>query len=163
MATLSKTTDEKKLKIDEGPISPVVIRRAQAGDAARVAELNVTLGYAADHEMMATRLARILSLETHAIFVARITDEIVGWIEAEEREVLALGKFGEICGLVVAEGRRGLGVGRRLVAAAEEWLQARGHRGISVRSNIVRPESHAFYERIGYTRYKTQHAYRKSL
>jgi hypothetical protein len=34
---------------------------------------------------------------------------------------------------------------------------------VSLRSNIVRPESHAFYEKIGYARFKTQHAYRKRL
>ena len=112
---------------------------------------------------MAARLARILNREAHAIFVAEISGQIAGWIEVAEREVLAAGKFGEICGLVVGDGQRGRGVGRQLVGAAENWLRARGHAEISVRSNVVRPESHAFYERIGYARYKTQHAYRKKL
>jgi hypothetical protein len=34
---------------------------------------------------------------------------------------------------------------------------------ISVGSNVVRPESHPFYEHLGYQRAKTQHAYRKRL
>src|SRR4051794_38629379 len=138
-----------------------IIRRAAVDDAPRVAELNGTLGYAANHEMMTTRLARVIGTETHAIFVAEVSGEIVGWIEGAEREIVAFGKFAEICGLVVADGHRGRGVGRRLVDAAEEWARARGHGEISVRSNVVRPESHAFYERVGYTRYKPQHAYRK--
>ena len=144
-------------------MSNVVIRRAATADAASLAELNGTLGYAVNHEMMATRLARMLAFDAHAIFVAEITGQVVGWIEAVEREILAMGKFGEICGLVVAGGHRGRGVGRQLVLAAEEWLRGRGHLDVSVRSNVIRPESHAFYERIGYTRYKTQHAYRKTF
>ena len=34
---------------------------------------------------------------------------------------------------------------------------------MTVRSNVVRHESHPFYERVGYERTKTQHAYRKRL
>jgi hypothetical protein len=34
---------------------------------------------------------------------------------------------------------------------------------MTVRSNVVRAESHPFYERLGYVRSKTQHAYRKHL
>ncbi len=141
----------------------VNIRPATVSDAARLAELNGILGYPVSREEMATRLVRMLELETHAVFVAEVSGEIVGWIEGGEREVLAVGKFAEICGLVVADGQRGRGVGRKLTNAAEEWARRRGHNEISVRSNVVRPESHAFYERVGYTRYKTQHVYRKRL
>jgi len=34
---------------------------------------------------------------------------------------------------------------------------------IAVRSNVARIESHPFYDRLGYRRVKTQHAYRKRL
>ena len=39
----------------------------------------------------------------------------------------------------------------------------RGLGVIAVRSNVARTESHPFYERLGYVRTKTQHAYRKHL
>jgi len=39
----------------------------------------------------------------------------------------------------------------------------RGLESVAVRSNIVRTESHPFYERVGYQRVKTQHAYFKRL
>ena len=58
---------------------------------------------------------------------------------------------------------RGRGVGRRLVQAAEAWASARGLDQMAVRSNVGRAESHPFYERLGYVRAKTQHAYRKRL
>ena len=40
---------------------------------------------------------------------------------------------------------------------------ARGLGEVSVRSNVIRAESHPFYERLGYVRFKTQHAYRKRI
>ena len=58
---------------------------------------------------------------------------------------------------------RGLGVGRLLVTAVEQWAWERGLDQMAVRSNVARSESHPFYERLGYVRAKTQHAYRKRL
>jgi GNAT superfamily N-acetyltransferase len=141
----------------------LIVRKAKKDDAARVAELSGTLGYPVSGEAMAERLGRVLPLETHTVFVAEISGNIVGWIHGAEQEMLELGCRCEIWGLVVAEGRRGRGVGRQLVGAVEKWARDRGLPEISVRSNVIRPESHLFYERIGYERHKTQHAYRKRL
>lgn len=112
---------------------------------------------------MEKRLASVLKLETHVVFVAERNGEVVGWTHGAEQEMLELNCRCEIWGLVVAENARGLGAGRRLIEAIEKWAHDRGFDEVSVRSNVVRPESHPFYERIGYTRYKTQHAYRKQL
>jgi len=68
-----------------------------------------------------------------------------------------------LLGLVVDARQRRQGVGRRLVAAVEAWAARRGLELVSVRSNVARAESHPFYERLGYARVKTQHAYRKRL
>ena len=140
-----------------------IVRKATRDDAARVADLSGTLGYPVSAEAMAERLERVLRLHTHRVFVAEISGEIVGWIHGAEQEMLELGRRCEILGLVVAAGQRGLGTGRRLVEAIEQWARGRGLAHIFVRSNVIRPESHPFYERIGYERYKTQHAYRKAL
>ena len=43
------------------------------------------------------------------------------------------------------------------------WASERGLREIAVRSNVVRAESHPFYEGRGYARVKTQHVYLKPL
>ncbi|HEY8834250.1 MAG TPA: GNAT family N-acetyltransferase [Chthoniobacterales bacterium] len=150
-------SDEKGMKI-------LVIRRARIADAARVAELSTTLGYPVTPEIMEQRLERVLGLEKHAVFVAETpSNEVVGWTHAAEQEILEAGCRCEILGLVVAEGQRGRGVGRRLIEAIEQWARARGLDEVSVRSNIVRIESHPFYEGLGYMRIKTQHAYRKRL
>jgi len=140
-----------------------VVRKAKSSDAARVAELSGILGYPVDRENMQRRLERIGDREEHVVFVADISGEVVGWIHGAEHEFLVAGRIGEICGLVVAEGQRTSGVGRRLVEAVEEWARGRGLDQVSVRSNVARTESHPFYEKVGYTRLKTQHVYRKSL
>ena len=144
-------------------MNDVLVRRAQLADATRMAELSGTLGYPVSAQAMKQRLTRVLKLETHSVFVAERNGEVVGWTHGVEQEMLELECGGEIWGLVVAENQRGRGVGRRLIEAVEKWARDRGLENMSVRSNVVRAESHPFYERIGYTRYKTQHAYRKSL
>ncbi|MEY2577720.1 MAG: hypothetical protein QOI49_544 [Verrucomicrobiota bacterium] len=144
-------------------MNEVVVRKANSTDATRVAELSGILGYPVEHETMQRRLEKLGGCEEHVVFVAEVDGEIVGWIHGEERELLVADRIGEICGLVVAEGQRASGVGRRLVEAVEQWARGRGLEQVSVRSNVARPESHPFYEKVGYTRVKTQHAYRKKL
>jgi GNAT superfamily N-acetyltransferase len=140
-----------------------VIRRATSADAAGVADLSGILGYPVDRENMQRRLERIGGCEEHVVLVAETSGQIIGWIHGAVHEFLVAGRVGENCGLVVAEGQRTNGVGRRLVEAVEQWARGRGLDQVSVRSNVARPESHPFYEKVGYTRLKTQHVYRKSL
>jgi len=123
------------------------------------------LGYPAKIEAIEARLKRMIEHDEHVVFVAeKAPDEVVvGWIHAAEQEILEAGCLCEIKGLVVAEGERGRGAGRHLIEAVERWALARGLDEVSVRSNVVRVESHLFYERMGYARFKTQHAYRKRL
>jgi GNAT superfamily N-acetyltransferase len=113
---------------------------------------------------IADRLARLSERDTDVIFVATTAaDEVLGWLHGAEQELLESGRRCEILGLVVGEGARGQGVGRRLVEAVEAWARGRGLGRMTVRSNVARSDSHPFYERLGYARSKTQHAYRKAL
>ena len=144
-------------------MNEVTIRTAEIDDAARVAELSGILGYPVDAEAMRQRLERVLASNAKTVFVAEMDDRIVGWTGAAEMEILVADRYCELEGLVVADGKRGRGVGRRLVEAVEQWARSRGLNQVSLRSNVVRPESHAFYERLGYDRFKTQHAYRKRI
>jgi GNAT superfamily N-acetyltransferase len=140
----------------------LTIRKATGDDAPAIAQLSSQLGYPVEANVMRDRLQRFLPRAKHVVFVAE-TDELVGWIHGAEHELLEVARHCEIWGLVVADGQRRKGIGRRLVDAVEKWARHRGLSEISVRSNVIRPESHPFYERLGYVRYKTQHAYRKHL
>ena len=142
----------------------IAVRRAVAGDAARVAELSGVLGYPVTADALSQRLVRLLSSDEDVVFVAEHgSGDLVGWIHGAEQELLETGRHCEILGLVVDASHRGRGAGRQLVEAVESWTAARGLDEIAVRSNVLRAESHPFYEALGYVRAKTQHAYRKHI
>ena len=141
-----------------------MIRAANIGDAADIARLSAQLGYPADADVFADRLERLLPLPTHALLVCEGDDgRLAGFIGLEQRLTVEAGDEAEVVGLVVDADARRTGTGRKLIAAAEDWARARGLRELFLRSNIVRPEAHAFYPALGFERSKTQHVYRKAL
>jgi GNAT superfamily N-acetyltransferase len=144
-------------------VLPLAIRPAAPTDAARLAALSGELGYAVTVDTLAARLARVLERGGDIVLVAEADGEVVGWIHGSEQDFLESGSRCELLGLVVDARQRGQGIGRQLVAAVEAWATRRGLALVSVRSNVARAESHPFYERLGYARVKTQHAYRKRL
>jgi GNAT superfamily N-acetyltransferase len=150
--------------IADGP-SEVRIRKARRGDAAQLAELSGQLGYPTTKGQMAKRLSVVLQETRGACFVARNRDDgaIVGWVHVSRTPLLEVEPRAEVNGLVVAEGYRSLGVGRRLLAHAERWAKQHNCKSMSVRSNVIRERAHEFYERHGYEQYKTQKAFRKAL
>lgn len=140
------------------------VRRATLPDSARLAALSQILGYPVAADILEARLARLLVRPTDLVLVAEsAAGTIIGWVHAAEQELLESERRCEILGLVVDTAHRGRGAGRGLVAGVEAWAAARGLELIAVRSNVARTESHPFYERLGYARVKTQHAYRKRL
>jgi GNAT superfamily N-acetyltransferase len=141
----------------------MVLRKASRSDAPEIARLAGQLGYPAPVEIMQARLDVLLSHADHRISVVAGGDSLCGWIAAERRRTLESGERVEIVGLVVDAGHRGSGIGRMLVADAEQWARQSGFDVISVRSNMAREASHLFYQRLGYMRRKTQHFYAKSL
>ena len=140
------------------------LRVADAGDTPEMTRLCNELGYDATQEDMTSRFAAIAHSDTHFVAVAPgDSGRLLGWIAAEHRLLLEAGERVEIVALVVDREARRTGVGRALVGAVEAWASARGLSTIFVRSNTKRSESHGFYDGIGYTRTKTQHAYMLKL
>ena len=154
------------VRANEQPIDAatvIVVRRAATADVARLAELSEILGYPVASSSLAARLERLLARVEDAVLVAEAESGVVGWVHGAEQELLESGRRCEILGLVVDPAYRSHGVGRRLVTAVEQWAANRGLEQMTVRSNVARAESHPFYQRLGYIRTKTQHAYRKAL
>lgn len=142
----------------------VAVRLATSADAVRIAGLSDDLGYPNSVERIAARIERYLQRDRDVVFVAvDAHDNVIGWIHGSELDLLETGRRAEILGLVVDQRFRGQGIGRTLVDRVETWAKERGLALISVRSNVVREQSHPFYERLGYARAKTQHVYRKQL
>ena len=140
------------------------LRRAALTDAPAIADLSGALGYPATAATIADRLEQILGREDQAVLVvADATGAVVAWTHIAEDAPLEYGPRCEILGLVVGAAARRQGAGRALVAGVEAWARGRGLTELSVRSNVLRMESHPFYEGLGFVRIKTQHAYRKAV
>jgi GNAT superfamily N-acetyltransferase len=140
------------------------ITPAQVTDAAEIARLSLELGYQTTVDKTRTSLKQLLRSPSYfAVVASAHAGQLLGWAVAERRLTLESGESVELTGLVVDTSARRLGVGRALVAATEHWALQNGFSSILVRSNITRTESHPFYERLGFKRTKTQHAYKKPL
>ena len=141
----------------------IVFRRAELEDAPALVGLVEELGYPTPLEGVRARLERLLAEPEHAVFVAVEPPEILGWIHVQEFLSLATEPCGLVTGLVVAAGARRRGLGRALMAAAEDWSRARGLGAMRLRSRVARTGAHAFYLRLGYEVAKKQLQFRKSL
>jgi GNAT superfamily N-acetyltransferase len=139
------------------------IRPAEPGDAEAMARLSAELGYPATPAEVRERLAALAVDPREVVLVAAAGGEVIGWIQVGVTLSLESEPFAEIRGLVVAEDRRGGGIGAALVARAEAWAAARGCARIRVRSNVVRERAHRFYARAGYRVAKTQAVFEKGL
>ena len=134
------------------------IREADRRDAPALTELTDELGYASGQSQLRARLERLLAHpDAHAVFVAEdVAGSVVGWLHCCVAWSLESDPYVEIRGLVVGVEHRGAGIGRRLVQRAEQWARRRDIGQLRVRSNVVRERAHHFYERLGFSRIKSQ-------
>ncbi len=131
----------------------LVIRPAILSDAAALSWLVGELGYPALRDDMPPRLQAIESSGHAVALVAEIDGAVVGLLTTHLFSTIHSSvPVALLTALVVAEGARGSGVGRGLVARAEEWARSRGALRITVTSGAQRADAHEFYERIGYAR-----------
>lgn len=144
--------------------SEFFIRVAIPGDAQAVGRLATELGYPNNSAKTADRLAVVLATPGHRVLVAETADqEVVGWIHVFGTVRVESDSFAELGGLVVAERRRGRGVGTQLVAASEQWALDNSYRKLRIRSREERTEAHDFFRRLGFVGCKTQRVFERSL
>lgn len=141
-----------------------VVRLARDSDAERLAELAGQLTYPSTAGEISRRLEGMSGSADHAVFVAEnAAGEIVGFAGAYVNRTVEADARVELSGLVVDEGARSQGAGKRLLDRVEEWAREKGCRSVGLRSNVIRERAHAFYERHGYRHIKTQKSFRKEL
>lgn len=92
-----------------------------------------------------------------AVFVASLTaaagesnEELVGFVHVAERTHFAGDREAYVGELVVAPARRRHGVGRSLMAAAEDWARRRGLSIISLETGSNNTVGRALYADLGY-------------
>jgi len=139
------------------------IRIAGVDDASALAALSNRLGYQTSIEQSESRLISVLGSNDHAVFVACVDSDVVGWVHVFLARRIESDRFAELGGLVVAETHRRRGIGRQLLARAEKWASDRGVAKLRVRSRADRDEARAFYDNLGFSITKTQRVFDKSL
>ena len=140
------------------------IRGATLDDAEGIALLSRQLGYPATSAEVRRFIAILLQHGDQVIFLAE--DEygtICEWVHVYLARRLFMPAFGELGGIVVDEGRRGMGVGKALLEQAESWAVERGCKWLWIRSNTQRAGTHLFYEKIGYGILKSQLVFTKQI
>ncbi|MCB9069702.1 MAG: GNAT family N-acetyltransferase [Calditrichae bacterium] len=109
------------------------------------------------------RLTALIHHDEHCVYVAVLDDMVAGWIHGCYLLRVETDRFVEIGGLVVHEAYRNRGIGKELVETVIRWAETRQCRRIRVRCNVIRRESHRFYERIGFIENKQQKIFDKLL
>jgi len=132
-------------------MTPISIRDARSADAEALADLSGQLGYPSTAEAIVTRLARLDADPAARTLVAESDGTIVGMATVHLRYTINHGSpIGQLTMLVVDERRRTHGVGRTIVAAAEQWARDSGCKRFVVTTALQRADAHAFYERLDY-------------
>jgi GNAT superfamily N-acetyltransferase len=131
----------------------MTLREAEPADAPELARLLTLLGHPTDPASITTKWSAWREEGNAAIVAVGANDSLVGLATLHTMTVLHRTKpLGRITALVVDEPARGRGVGRALVAAAEERFVRAGCGLLEVTSNLRRADAHAFYEHLGYER-----------
>ena len=141
----------------------IVVRKAQLKDVKEITRLCQQLGYSTSTK----EVQEYIQLKTNRqriVYVAcQKEHSVVGWINVYVANELLVSKQAEIGGLIVDEGYRACGIGCQLMQQAKVWAQQQGCNSLQVRSNIIRQQAHAFYERLGFDLDKTQQVFRYRL
>jgi predicted N-acetyltransferase YhbS len=142
-------------------MSAFEIRTATPDDAPALSGLLDELGFPAAADVVAFRL-RALDMAGETTLVITRGGGVMGFVTLHVTPVLHRPTpVGRMTALVVKHDARGQGLGRALVAAAEQRLAAAGCGLVEVTSNQALAGAHAFYERLGYA--KTSHRFGKTL
>jgi len=140
----------------------LTIRDAKLTDAPALAALMCELGYETTSAEMRARFKSISSDLRYSTFVAENQGRICGMIGTlthashEHND-----PSGKIIALVVSRRQRRSGVGRALIAAAENDFARRNVSRVTLTTRFEREEAHQFYEALGYSR--TGFRFAKSL
>ncbi len=137
--------------------SAVEIREAVINDAKAISELNnKQMGYKISAEDTFERLVSILASKRDKIFVAIADENVVGYIHANDYDVLYFPHMKNIMGIAVNEEFKRQGIGRKLIDAVEVWARNTNAVGIRLVSGAARKDAHEFYKHCGFNKNKEQ-------
>jgi ribosomal protein S18 acetylase RimI-like enzyme len=139
-------------------------RPATTADAAALRPLLDQLGYALSEAEIAARIERVAAAGDHELLVVEEPDgALAAMLHVYGRAAVEKPPEAVVQALVVRDGLRGRGLGRKLMALAENWASSHGYGHVSLSSQVDRAAAHEFYRRLGYDRYATSYHFRKTI
>lgn len=140
----------------------IQIRQCEISDVEAIYELNAReLGYDYPKDKTKEKLKQLLESDKDKIFVALTDNTIIGYIHANDYDVIYAPHMKNIMGIAVSSGLRKKGIGRALLSAVEDWAQESGACGVRLVSGAARTGAHEFYRHCGYSGDKQQINFKK--
>lgn len=143
--------------MSEGLVSPqpdarCIIREAVPADALAIEALYRELMVDAAIRVSPEQIAAVAKLRESYLLVAEVEGEVCATVLLTICPDLMYGTqpFGVLENVVVAEARRGLGLGRRLLTYAEKLLVSHDGTKLMLLSKVTREAAHAFFRRCGF-------------
>lgn len=134
-----------------------IIRKAKTSDAEDIYYINKTsLGYDYELDKQRNNLESVLKDKTQVIFVADISNKVVGYIHLTSYDVIYTDTYKNCLGLAVDNDYKRMGVGSALLSQGEIWARENDAVGIRLCSGIERENAHKFYKSQGYIENKLQ-------
>lgn len=138
------------------------IRQCEITDTNVIHELNVKeMGYDYPKDKTEEKLKQLLKSDKDKIFVALIDNIVVGYVHANDYDVIYAPHMKNIMGIAVSSDFKRKGIGRALLSAVEEWAHKTGAEGVRLVSGATRTGAHEFYRRCGYGGDKQQINFKK--
>lgn len=142
----------------------IVIREARAGDAEALAKLSrEEMGYDYPADRVGEKLEKLLAGGKDKILIAELDGQAVGYVHLNDYDVLYADHMKNIMGIAVSSQHRRMGIGGKLLRAAEAWARETGASAVRLVSGESRTGAHAFYRSLGYEGDKKQLNLKKPL
>ena len=157
--------EEKK---NENKFVPTVcefeIRECQMDDYESIHKLNCDeMGYRVPIDMTKQKLNQIIKSERDKVFVATVSGTVVGYVHANDYDVIYAPHMKNIMGIAVSSEYKRQGIGKALLFAVEQWAKESGAFAVRLVSGSRRTGAHDFYRHCGYKPEKEQINFKKSL
>lgn len=135
----------------------MLIREAAQSDAQSIWQLNCDgMGYSYPLDSSTAILENLLQSTADKIFVAVMDGQVVGYVHANDYQVLYAPHMKNIMGIAVNKHYQHRGIGSALLRQVEQWARQTGAAGVRLVSGATRTGAHAFYHQCGYAGDKAQ-------
>lgn len=141
----------------------IFIRQMSETDTAAVTVLSQQLGYPLPEEQILQNMKAVLESKDHDAFVAVYENKVVGWIGVAQAILIVIPAYCEINGLVIDQHYRGKGIGKMLIGQAKQWAKEKGNNKLKLRCNVIRKETHLFYQYLGFKETKEQKTFELNI